>query len=191
VAYPTVLDQDLAAVWELILQDRQVTLMVDCVEHVKVLEKYAFRHRTISSTAESVCFRVAIDVDVSWRLFGGAIHIGVQRSGVRSIKQFARVLDAILRAEHLHFVGVMGYGRRGLLCVRRGGRRLLCWRDWCTFEICGLMLFWVVCIYIHQGVNEREIERESVCDVCMREFERVRERVRAENPEHATCWMCV
>jgi len=107
VAYPTVLDADLAAAWELLNQGHQITLMVDCVEHVKVLEKFAFRHQL--GDEDEMCFRVAIDVDVAWRPLGGLVHIGAQRSGVRSIRDFSRVLDAILSAKHLHFVGVMGY----------------------------------------------------------------------------------
>jgi D-serine deaminase-like pyridoxal phosphate-dependent protein len=44
---------------------------------------------------------------MSWRPLGQ--HVGVQRSPVRTLSDFARVVDAILAEPALHLAGVMGY----------------------------------------------------------------------------------
>ncbi len=51
--------------------------------------------------------RVCIDQDMSWR--PGKLHIGAQRSPVRSIEDFEALLDATLARGELRLAGVMGY----------------------------------------------------------------------------------
>jgi D-serine deaminase-like pyridoxal phosphate-dependent protein len=51
--------------------------------------------------------RVCIDMDLSWRPLG--MHIGVQRSPVRTLDDFRGVVDAVLAHPELKLAGVMGY----------------------------------------------------------------------------------
>ena len=52
---------------------------------------------------------VVIDLDVSLRVFGGRVHVGVQRSPVRSADAAVRLATAIAREPALSLVGLMGY----------------------------------------------------------------------------------
>jgi len=50
---------------------------------------------------------------MSYRLFGGLLHLGVQRSSVRSFGQFVELVKYVRShaKETLTFSGVMGYGK--------------------------------------------------------------------------------
>jgi D-serine deaminase-like pyridoxal phosphate-dependent protein len=56
---------------------------------------------------------VSIDADMSYRPFGGALHLGVSRSPCRSVADVAAMVDAIERApgQCVRLGGVMGYVR--------------------------------------------------------------------------------
>jgi D-serine deaminase-like pyridoxal phosphate-dependent protein len=54
-------------------------------------------------------FPVAIDVDVSVRLFGGKLHIGVKRSPVRTVADVVALAGEIAKQPGLRLGGVMGY----------------------------------------------------------------------------------
>lgn len=106
VAYPTV---DTAAIAELAGDDQAaaaITLMVDCVEHLDLIESAA--GRTPERPAPQV--RVAIDVDASYRPRGSArLHLGVRRSPVRTPAQAAALAREIQRRPGLKLDGVMAY----------------------------------------------------------------------------------
>lgn len=105
IAYPTVQPSDLAIARALTMQGKTVTLMVDSVTHVDKLATY---WREASEGGESASpLRVCIDMDLSWRPLG--LHLGVQRSPVRSLVDFRRLLDAIRGHSELELAGVMGY----------------------------------------------------------------------------------
>jgi D-serine deaminase-like pyridoxal phosphate-dependent protein len=101
VAYPTVQASDLAIAWTLTQGGTTLALMVDSSEHAAILAR-AWQARGAGRP-----LRVCIDVDMSWRPLGQ--HVGVQRSPVRTLSDFARVVDAILAEPALHLAGVMGY----------------------------------------------------------------------------------
>ena len=106
VAYPTV---DAAAIAELAGDERAraaITLMVDCVEHLEVIESAL----AWSPSPSAGPIRVAIDVDASYRPRGSArIHLGVRRSPIRTADEAAALAREITRRPGLHLDGVMAY----------------------------------------------------------------------------------
>jgi D-serine deaminase-like pyridoxal phosphate-dependent protein len=103
VAYPT---PDVAALRALVERSQstagRITVMIDSVEQLEPLA------RAIGSSG-AVTVRVCIDVDASWRTFGGRVHIGVKRSPTHTPEQAAELAQAILAQEGLALVGVMMY----------------------------------------------------------------------------------
>lgn len=101
VAYPTVQASDLERALALTQLGVRLTLMIDSPAHVEILAAFCRAH------AGAPPLRVCIDLDLSWRPMG--LHIGVQRSPVRSVADCARVLDALAAHPELRLVGAMGY----------------------------------------------------------------------------------
>jgi D-serine deaminase-like pyridoxal phosphate-dependent protein len=101
VAYPTVQASDVAIAWELTQAGTTLALMLDSPAHAATLARAWQAH------GQGRPLRVCIDVDMSWRPLGQ--HVGVQRSPVRTLADFARVVDAILAEPALRLAGVMGY----------------------------------------------------------------------------------
>jgi D-serine deaminase-like pyridoxal phosphate-dependent protein len=99
VAYPTA---DRAALAALSRDERAaavVTVMVDCVEHLNLIE----------SCADGRPVRVCIDIDASWRTAGGRVRIGALRSPVRTAGDAAALAREIVRRPGLRLVGLMAY----------------------------------------------------------------------------------
>jgi D-serine deaminase-like pyridoxal phosphate-dependent protein len=80
----------------------RVTVMVDCVDQLELIERAAG-----SSNDGSV--RVCIDVDASWWTLGGRIRVGVKRSPVHTPDQAAALARAIVVRDTLRLVGIMSY----------------------------------------------------------------------------------
>jgi D-serine deaminase-like pyridoxal phosphate-dependent protein len=105
VAYPTVQTCDLAIAWSLVQQGTRLALMIDAPHHAETLARFWRAQATRAPGAKPL--RVCVDQDMSWRPFG--LHIGAQRSPVRSLRDFEGVLDAVLERPELSLAGVMGY----------------------------------------------------------------------------------
>jgi D-serine deaminase-like pyridoxal phosphate-dependent protein len=103
VAYPTV---DRAAIADLAsdpVAASAITLMVDCAEHLDLIEA-----AVPSVRPEQV--RVAIDVDASWRPTGSdRVHVGVRRSPVHTRDDAVRLAQEIVRRPGLRLDGLMAY----------------------------------------------------------------------------------
>ena len=106
VAYPTV---DSAAIADLASDESltsAVTLMVDCSEHLDLIETAAGR----AGRPAAGQIKVAIDVDASYRPRGSArIHLGVRRSPVRTAAEASALARDIQRRPGLRLDGVMVY----------------------------------------------------------------------------------
>ncbi len=100
VAYPRVEEADLEDLHAVAANGGTAVLMIDSVEHVERIEAYAGRG---SGTPLPVC----IDLDVSYRPF--RLHMGAQRSPLRSTADFASLVDRVLASDHCRLAGVMGY----------------------------------------------------------------------------------
>lgn len=79
----------------------RVTLMVDAVEQLDLIERVA--------PAGGAQLRVCVDVDASLRLLGGRIHLGVRRSPVHAPEQAAELARAVAARPRFRLVGLMAY----------------------------------------------------------------------------------
>ncbi|MEV4533216.1 amino acid deaminase/aldolase [Asanoa sp. NPDC049518] len=99
VAYPTA---DRAALRDLAHDDRLragVTLMVDSSEQLDFIA-------AVTGSAE---IRLCIDLDASYRLAGGRVHLGVFRSPVREPGQARTLAETIAKRPGFRLVGIMSY----------------------------------------------------------------------------------
>lgn len=99
VAYPTA---DRAALRDLAADERLragVTLMVDSVEQLDFIE----------SVTGSAAIRLCIDLDASYRLAGGRVHLGVFRSPVHAPDQARTLAEAIAKRPATRLTGIMSY----------------------------------------------------------------------------------
>jgi D-serine deaminase-like pyridoxal phosphate-dependent protein len=101
VGYPTCQAHDVAAVHRVTQSEKKVTLIVDCPQQV---ERLADEWRDLGSEYP---LRVCVEADISWRPCG--MHIGAQRSPLRSLDAVGRVLDCIARRPELRLTGMMTY----------------------------------------------------------------------------------
>ncbi|MCO6008731.1 amino acid deaminase/aldolase [Actinoallomurus purpureus] len=99
VAYPTADRTALARLADDEHAAATVTVMVDCVEHLDLIQK-ATGGRPV---------RVCIDIDAAWRAAGGRIRVGALRSPVRSPEQAAELAREVGHRPGLRLVGLMAY----------------------------------------------------------------------------------
>lgn len=103
VAYPTA---DHAALTALVRDGRArrtVTVMVDCVEHLDLIQA------ALGDQMGGRPVRVCIDIDAAWRIAGGRVRIGALRSPVRTAEEAAALAREIGRRPGLRLVGLMAY----------------------------------------------------------------------------------
>ena len=89
VAYPSTDRAALAAAGG----HEQVTVMVDCAEHLDLLAPHT---------------RVCLDVDAAWWLLGGRVRVGAKRSPLHTPEQAAALAREVLARGHV-LDGVMSY----------------------------------------------------------------------------------
>jgi D-serine deaminase-like pyridoxal phosphate-dependent protein len=105
VAYPTA---NTAALTELAADPscaRSVTVMVDCPEHLDMIEKAA----AAAGTAGPNQVRVCIDIDAGFRALGGLFRAGARRSPVRTPAQAAQLARNIVSRSTVTLAGLMAY----------------------------------------------------------------------------------
>ncbi len=101
IAYPTLQECDLKILRRMHDQGARVTIVTDHPEGVRALA------RTMQGVSQP--FRVLMDVDVSLRLLGGLLHLGVRRSRVRTVGDALQLADKIASYPQLKLVGLMAY----------------------------------------------------------------------------------
>ncbi|MBX9653655.1 alanine racemase [bacterium] len=101
VAYPTRQASDVAALKQVHASGKTIRQMVDSLDTARV----------ISAGMEGVNrpFEIAIDIDMSLRMAGGRVHLGVRRSPIRSVEQAVELIRQINRLPNLRCRSVMGY----------------------------------------------------------------------------------
>jgi D-serine deaminase-like pyridoxal phosphate-dependent protein len=99
VAYPSA---DTSALTALSTLDARVTVMIDSVEQIELIERAVG-----ASPAHPV--RVCLDIDAGWSVAGGRIRVGAKRSPVRTPEQAAALAREVLSRERLTLVGIMAY----------------------------------------------------------------------------------
>jgi D-serine deaminase-like pyridoxal phosphate-dependent protein len=102
VAYPTADRAALRAVGSDPHLAARITIMVDSPEHLDFIDA------TVPPDRREV-IRLCLDLDASWRLAGGRIHIGVRRSPVHDPDQAGRLARAIAGRNGYRLVGLMSY----------------------------------------------------------------------------------
>lgn len=103
IAYPTVFPADLACLWRMMQGGSDVTVTVDSPAHVRLLADYWRREAGGSSEP----LRVALGIDVSWRVLGQ--HIGVRHSGLRGLTECRELVSLINNTPELELKGAMTY----------------------------------------------------------------------------------
>lgn len=99
-AYPSA---DRAAIARLAEADiaSRVTVLVDAAEQLDLIES--------ELPANHPPVRVCLELDASWRLLGGRIHVGVRRSPVHTPAQAAALARVITARRGFRLVGMMAY----------------------------------------------------------------------------------
>jgi len=103
VGYPTV---DRAALRRLAADARTadtVTLMIDSVEQLDLIEK------ATADVPDAAPIRVCVDIDASWRPLGGRVRIGARRSPLHSPAAVAAVAREAADRHGFRLVGLMAY----------------------------------------------------------------------------------
>jgi D-serine deaminase-like pyridoxal phosphate-dependent protein len=105
VAYPTANAAVLAELSADPSCARSVTVMVDCAEHLDMIEKAA----AAAGTAGPNPVRVCIDIDAGFRAFGGLFRAGARRSPIRTPAQAAQLARNITGRSTVTLAGLMAY----------------------------------------------------------------------------------
>jgi D-serine deaminase-like pyridoxal phosphate-dependent protein len=79
-----------------------ITIMVDSTDQIDFLD-------AIVPPAGRPTVKVCLDLDASWRLAGGRVHIGVRRSPVHSPAQAGALAAAISARPGVRLAGIMSY----------------------------------------------------------------------------------
>ena len=103
IAYPTADQAALARLAGDAAAAAVITLMVDCPEHLDMIEKAA------ASVVRAHPVRVSIDIDVSYLALRGLLRAGARRSPVRTPAEAAALARAIVSRPGLRLAGLMAY----------------------------------------------------------------------------------
>lgn len=103
VGYPTADRQALARLAGDQAAAAAITLMVDSVDHLDLIEKVA------SGVPDPQRVRVAIDIDAGYEALGGLFRAGARRSPIRTPTEAARLAEAILSRPWLRLAGLLAY----------------------------------------------------------------------------------
>ncbi|MDP5277023.1 amino acid deaminase/aldolase [Chengkuizengella axinellae] len=99
IGYPISNKDYISSIAHEIKKGKQITLMVDCFKHIKIIED-AVRD-------ENIIIPVCIDVDMS--LVYPNFRFGVYRSPLRSIHEIHQLIYTIQQSKQLKLDGLMGY----------------------------------------------------------------------------------
>ena len=113
VAYPTADRTALAKLAADAAAAAAITVMVDCPEHLDMIEKAAASTGSAStgsaSTGDPHPVRVCIDIDAGYVALRGLLHAGARRSPVRTPADAAALATAIVSRPGLRLAGLMAY----------------------------------------------------------------------------------
>lgn len=104
VAYPIVQKSEMQVAWDMTQAGQNITLMVDSAEHLDKWEAFCGQ-QDLNNEIQPI--QLCIDADMSYRPMG--LHLGVQRSSIRTLNDFKKLAERILDSPLLDLHGVMGY----------------------------------------------------------------------------------
>jgi D-serine deaminase-like pyridoxal phosphate-dependent protein len=102
VAYPTADRTALRSLSASAEAAAAVTLMVDDAAQLDLVD-------AVSPPGQRCVVRVCIDVDASWRLLRGRVHVGVRRSPLHRPSDVVRLAQHIVDRAGFELVGIMAY----------------------------------------------------------------------------------
>lgn len=111
IAYPTIQQQDIETAYNLTVKGIKISLMIDCVQHIRIIDELCDRIycNTSSSTTIIPKISVCIDLDMSYRVRCINLRLGAHRSNVYDEYDLNMILDEILSSKFIKLSGVMGY----------------------------------------------------------------------------------
>ncbi len=99
VAYPTADRQALQALGSDPVAAREITLMIDALDHLNMITSLGLRHE----------IRICLEIDATFLAFAGKLRAGVLRSPVRETDQAAGIAADIAKRPGVRLVGLMSY----------------------------------------------------------------------------------
>ncbi|BCJ58971.1 amino acid deaminase/aldolase [Micromonospora endophytica] len=102
VAYPTVDRQALATLATDPALATGITLMIDDPEQLDLCD-------AVCPPEQRGELRVCLDLDASWRLLSGRVHVGVRRSPVHTARAAGRLAATVAARPGFRLVGLMSY----------------------------------------------------------------------------------
>jgi D-serine deaminase-like pyridoxal phosphate-dependent protein len=109
VAYPTADRAALARLAGDQAAASAITVMVDCPEHLDMIEKAAAAATGAAGNGGPYPIRVCIDIDAGYLALRGLVRAGARRSPVRTPADAAALASAIAARPGLRLVGLMAY----------------------------------------------------------------------------------
>jgi len=103
VAYPSIVEQETTDAIAVAKSGKTITLMVDSSYQVDAIDSQ------VRTEAPELKLELCIDADMSLRRLGGLVHLGVQRSPIRSVQDFQALAEHIQARDNVKLTGVMGY----------------------------------------------------------------------------------
>ncbi len=100
LAYPTMQASDAAHLARANRTASAATVVDDAAQLAPLSE---------AATREGTVIPVVIDVDMSWRPAGDAVHVGVRRSPLREVGAIVALARRIAETPQLRFAGILGY----------------------------------------------------------------------------------
>ena len=102
VAYPSVQPSDVALLVDMTRAGKQVWLMVDSVEHLRIL--------SAAGQAAGLVVHACLDVDMAFHPLNlSGVHLGVRRSPVRTLEQARALVRAAQALPGVRLDALMGY----------------------------------------------------------------------------------
>jgi D-serine deaminase-like pyridoxal phosphate-dependent protein len=107
IAYPTVDRNDVLSAYHANLDGHKIVLMIDSEFHVNAISSIL---RSITDRDPNIKLPVCVDVDCSFRLSNGLLHLGAHRSPCHTVEDFEKVYNHLSTDwSGLRLVGVMTY----------------------------------------------------------------------------------
>jgi D-serine deaminase-like pyridoxal phosphate-dependent protein len=101
VAYPSVERDALAEIASRVKRGATIRVMADDRAHLLAYGRAA--------ADAGVSLEVVLDLDVSYEALGGRVHLGVQRSSIRSVERLVEIVRAARAIDGISIAGLMGY----------------------------------------------------------------------------------
>lgn len=102
VAYPSVQPSDVALMVEITKAGKQVWLMVDSLDHLRIL--------SAAGADAGVTLHACLEVDMAYRPLGlASVHLGLRRSPIRTPEQARDLLRAVKTLPGVKLDALMGY----------------------------------------------------------------------------------